>query len=149
MAAFSDFVESHSIGIARIEKLKNYRRIVDASRNWPDIESCTFAGNPLGLLNRINGTIFKERDDTFVAPFHNCSIYLQDIPEAEPLRIIRHPDDTELGLEQNSLTDPNPLLIALDRDSGRQKLGVIVQILMQPFEDDSKRDILRNKYPRR
>ena len=48
-----------------------------------------------------------------------------------------------------SLADSNPLLIALDSDSGWQKLGVVAQILMEPFENDRKRDILRNKNSRR
>ena len=149
MAAFSDFLESHAIGIARIEKLQNYRWIVDASRDRSDIESGILKSNPLGLLNRIDDTTFKQRDDAFVAPFHRYSIDLQDIPEAEPLRIVRHPDDPELRFEQNSLADSNPLLIALDSDSGWQKVAVVAQILMEPFEDDRKRGILRNKNSRR
>ena len=76
MAAFSDFLESHAIGIARIEKLQNYRWIVDASRDGTDIESGTLKSNPLGLLNRIDDTILKQRDDTFIAPFRHCSIDL-------------------------------------------------------------------------
>lgn len=130
MAAVSDFLESHSIGIAWIEKLQNYRWIIYGPRDRTDIESGTLTRNPLGLLDRIHSTILKKSDDAFVAPFDNSSIHVQDIPKAEPLRIIRHPDNPELRFEQSSLADPNPLLITLDGDSGWQKLGVVAQILM-------------------
>jgi hypothetical protein len=63
--------------------------------------------------------------------------------------MIRHTDDPELRLQQHALNGSNPLLVAFDRDSGWQKLGVVAQILMQSLEHHGKRDILRMEWTRR
>ena len=119
--------------------------VVDGSADGTDIESGTLTSNPHGLLYRAHGRIFKQRAQTPVAARHRLPIHLHDIPEAEPLRMIRHPDDPELRFQQYALEDSNTLLVAFDRDSGWQKLGVGAQILMQSLEHRGERDILRRK----
>ena len=76
-------------------------------------------------------------------------LHLHHIAESNPLRIVRHPHDSEFRFQLDALVAPNALHIAFDRDSGGHDSSVVAQVLMQPVEDHRKRDILRGKRARR